>query len=64
MGWIDNEAWVEVDSGWEENELQPNSFELSLTLFKHIPPIRGTETPRIEELILEQEIQVVSPESL
>jgi hypothetical protein len=64
MGWIDNEAWVEVDSGWEEDELQPNSFELYLALFKHIPPIQGTETPRIEELILDQEIQVVSPESL
>jgi hypothetical protein len=64
MGWIDNEAWVEVDSGWEEKELQPNSFELYLTLFKHIPPIEGAETPKIEELILEQEIQVVNPESL
>jgi hypothetical protein len=58
MGWIDNKAWVEVDAGWEETELQPGSFELYLTMLDPIAPIQDTERPRIEELIAEREIIV------
>ena len=58
MGWIDREAWVEVDSEWEEKELEPNSFELYLTLLDPIPPIGDGVAPKIEELITEQEVRV------
>ena len=58
MGWIDREAWVEVDSEWEEKELEPNSFEFYLTLLDPIPPIGDGAAPKIEELIAEQEVQV------
>ncbi|MCY2952236.1 MAG: restriction endonuclease [Planctomycetota bacterium] len=58
MGWIDQEAWKEVDSGWEEKELEPNSFELFLTMLHPIPPVGDGETPAIADLISEQEVRV------
>jgi hypothetical protein len=58
MGWIDREAWVEVDSEWEEKELGPNSFELYFTELNSIPPVDDGAAPRIEELIAEQEVRV------
>jgi hypothetical protein len=57
MGWIDNEAWIEVDKEWEEKELAPKSFELYLTLYNPIHPINDRVAPKIEELIVEQEVQ-------
>jgi hypothetical protein len=55
---IDHEAWVEVDSEWDEKELEPNSFEIYLTLLDPIPPIDDGAAPKIEELIAEQEVRV------
>jgi hypothetical protein len=58
MGPIDRDGWVDVDSGWEEKNLESNSFKLYLTLLNHIPPIQGAPAPRIDEMILEKEISV------
>lgn len=58
MGWIDREAWVEVDSEWEEKELGPNSFELYFTELNPTPPVDDGAAPKIEELIAEQEVRV------
>jgi hypothetical protein len=58
MGWIDREAWVEVDREWEKKELEPNSFEVYLTLLNPIHPINDGVAPKIEELIVEQEVRV------
>ena len=58
LGWIDGEAWVEVDSRWDEEELPLGSFELYLTLLNPIHPIPDTAIPGIEQVILEQQIEV------
>jgi hypothetical protein len=58
MGPVDRNAWVEVDFGWQEKDLEPNSFELYVTLLNHIPPIEGILAPKIDEIILEREISI------
>jgi len=58
MGWIDQEAWKETDMRWEEKELEPNSFELFMTLLRPIPPIGDGKAPDIARLIVDQEIRI------
>ena len=58
MGLIDRDAWVDVESGWEEQNLESNTFELHLTLLNHIPPIQDALPPKIDEIIFEKELSV------
>lgn len=58
MGLIDRDAWVDVESGSEEQNLESNTFELHFTLLNHIPSIQGALPPKIDELILEKELSV------
>jgi len=55
LGWIDREAWQPIAHEDEQQELEPGTFALHLTLLNHIPPIRDHDTPSMDELILEQE---------
>jgi len=58
MGWIDREAWKELDGGWGEEELEPNSFELFLTMLNPFRPVGDGKAPAIADLIGEQEVRV------
>jgi hypothetical protein len=57
-GWIDREAWVEVKEGWTEKELQPGTFRLYLTSLRSAPPKSDSASPKIGELIAEQDVRV------
>ena len=62
LGPIHRDAWVEIESGPEEKELEPNTFELYHTLLNHIPPIGDAKAPQIEELIAEKKFVFSSSE--
>jgi hypothetical protein len=55
MGWIDQEAWRELDVDGEPEEwtkpLEPGSFRLNLVLLNPIAVIKGEDVPPIDELI-------------
>lgn len=55
MGWIDQEAWQEIDVDGEPEEwtkpLEPGSFRLNLTLFNSIGGIKDEDVPPIDDLI-------------
>jgi len=55
MGWIDQEAWHELDIDDEPEQwtkpLEPGSFRLNLILFKPIPRMEGEGVPPIDDLI-------------
>lgn len=55
MGWIDLEAWSELEIDEEPEQwtrpLKPGSFRLNLTMFKPIPRIEGEGVPPIDDLI-------------
>jgi hypothetical protein len=56
LGMINRDAWVETDKIWKETELEPGTFELHITLLNFIPPEPNSATPKLEELIAEQEV--------
>ena len=55
MGWIDQEAWRELDIDDEPEQwtkpLEPGSFRLNLILFKPIPRMEEEGVPPIDDLI-------------
>lgn len=59
LGLIDREAWVDVDSGWEEKDLEPNSFDVFITLLNPFPCDEDALTPQIDLLILNSEVRVI-----
>lgn len=56
LGWIDREAWIPSDEEPDEAVPAPNSFALSLTLLNPIHETEGESAPRVDELILEQDV--------
>ena len=55
MGWIDQEAWRELEIDAEPEQWtkppEPGSFQLNFTLLKPIPRIEDEEVPPIDDLI-------------
>jgi len=51
IGWFDNSEWQETDQTWDEQELEPESNEvsvkISVTLIGKVAPIEGYGTPAV-----------------
>ncbi len=58
LGLIDNEAWEETDKEWEQGEMQPNTFRLSLTMIRSNLPSSAEPPPKVDELIAASRVDV------
>lgn len=58
LGLIDNEAWEEVDKGWEHDKMSPNSFRLDFTMTRSNLPNSPGPPPKVDELIVESRFDV------
>ena len=52
----DPEKWKEVEEGWKEEELEPDSFMLRMTIFNPVAKIKDADIPSIEDVISERKI--------
>lgn len=63
MGWIDREAWQEIDCENDPEEwtkpLEPGSFRLNLILLNLVPEQTNDGVPPIDELIAERRTDLV-----
>jgi hypothetical protein len=53
-GLIDNEAWKETNKGWDDSEMEPNSFRFRFTVVKCNLPIAPGLSPKLDEIIAEE----------
>jgi hypothetical protein len=60
LGLIDNEAWEETDKEWEYGEMEPNSFQLDITMTRSNLPNSPGLPPKVDELIAESRVDVES----
>lgn len=55
-GVIDRDAWEDTKKQWEEEELEPNSIRLNLTIMRSNLPIEQGKIPKVDELIIEHRV--------
>jgi len=55
FGPVDQDKWQEIHHGWSENQLEPNSFILQMTLFRPIAQIANGGFPSLCDLLTRKE---------
>ena len=53
LGLIDRDAWEETDQRWEDGEMGPNTFRLSITATRSNLPNAPGVVPKMDDLIAE-----------
>lgn len=56
LGLFDNEAWEDTDKEWERGKMEPNTFQLGITMTVSNLPNSPGSSPKVEELIAESRV--------